>query len=162
MPEGFVDLETLVRARATGPQAVPKREPVEAREEALEPAGEAPGLERFATELRFARLAALEAFERAVPRLLDELARDVLARELLLGGPELEALARCVLAEFASEEPVALVVSPGDAHRLNVGLPVRADSRLRSGDLIVEVRDGEIDARFTVRLHDAVASSIRA
>ena len=107
------------------------------------------------SDLALARLAALEAYERAVPRLLHALARDVLARELTLAAPDVHALSRALVAEFASEEPVAFVVAREDAARFPSGVLVRVDPRLRAGDLVLEVRDGEIDAPQRVNLHVA-------
>ncbi len=116
-------------------------------------------MQLVARELMLARLAALEAYERAVPRLLEALAGDVLGRELALARADLLALARRLVEEFASEEPVALVVATEDAGRFRDGLPVRVDPRLRAGDLVLEVRDGEIDARFGVRLRAALLAA---
>jgi len=113
----------------------------------------------LAGALALARLAALEAFERAVPRLLEALARDVLARELSVAPPDVRALARALATDFAGEEPVAFVVAREDAACFPAGTPVRVDSRLRPGDVVLEVRDGEIDARFALRLRDAIAGA---
>jgi flagellar biosynthesis/type III secretory pathway protein FliH len=115
--------------------------------------------EELIGELVLARLAALEAYERTVPALLEALAREVLGRELALAPPELSKLAAEICAGFASEEPVALIVAPDDAARVTCGLPVRTDAALRHGDLVLEVRDGEIDARFTLRIAGALERS---
>jgi hypothetical protein len=111
-------------------------------------------------ELMLARLAALETFERVAPRLLEGLARDVLGRELALARPDIAALARSLVDEFATDEPVALVIAAEDATQFEQGLPLRIDPRLRAGDLVLEVRDGEIDARFGVRLRAALSAAL--
>ncbi|MGP6157984.1 MAG: FliH/SctL family protein [Vulcanimicrobiaceae bacterium] len=107
-------------------------------------------------ELTLLRLAALEAYERARSRLLESLARDVLARELLLAPAEIEVLARRALAAFAEAEPLGLALAPQDAERVALTLPVRADPALEPGDLVVEVRDGELESRFAFRVRLAL------
>jgi flagellar biosynthesis/type III secretory pathway protein FliH len=158
--EGFVPLEAALRAPPAVRPSAAEPAPAESAP-APPPASPARG-DRFAplaADLALARLAAFEAYERAVPRLLHALAREVLARELSLAGPDVQALSRALVAEFASEEPVAFVVAREDAARFPSGVPVRVDPRLRAGDLVLEVRDGEIDARFAVRLEDAIAAA---
>lgn len=157
MAEGFVSLAAMLRA----PAVEGGNEPASALPPA--PVGDEPAhpLVSFARDLALARLAALEAYERAVPRLLEALARDVLARELVLAPPDVNALARDLAAEFASEEPVAFAVAREDAPRFPSGVPVRVDTRLRAGDIVLEVRDGEIDARFALRVRDAIGAAAR-
>ncbi len=111
-------------------------------------------------ELKFARLAALEAYDRAVPRLLDALVHEVLGRELALVPVDLAALAAGLRAEFAACEPVALVVAPGDAGSIAADFPVRVDPTLHPGDLMLDVRDGQIDARLAIRHKLAIESSL--
>jgi len=157
--EGFVSLAAELRAawRALETPAPPpsthERQPLEARDR------EAGACERAVEELALLRLAALEAFERARCRLLEALARDVLARELMLAPADLDALAARALRAFAESEPVALVVAPVDAARVSSPLPVRVDDALCAGDLLIAVRDGEIDARFALRLAEALRSA---
>ncbi len=150
MAENFVSLAERLRAGEIPPPAPP-------------PAGVAaePVCERIVEELALLRLAALEAFDRARTRLLESLARDVLARELMLAPADLDALAARALRAFAESEPLALVVAPADLERVSSPLPVRADPTLVAGDLLVAVRDGEIDARFALRLAEATAAAER-
>ena len=117
-------------------------------------------VEGFVESLALARLAALEAFDRAVPRLLAAFAQDVLARELTLAPVDIERLVAVARTRMAAEEPVTVWVATVDAARLSCGLPVRCDPALRTGDLVVQVRDGEIDARFTLRVAQAVAAAL--
>jgi flagellar biosynthesis/type III secretory pathway protein FliH len=117
--------------------------------------------ERIVEELALLRLAALEAFERARGQMLETLACDVLSRELMLAPADLDALAARALQAFAESEPLALVVAPADAARVSSPLPVRIDSSLVAGDLVIAVRDGEIDARFALRLNESVAAAER-
>jgi hypothetical protein len=106
-----------------------------------------------------ARLAALEAYERATRHLLERFAREVLARELALAPADLAAVARSALGAFASEEPVAIAVSPGDATMLSCDVPVRIDDALEAGDIVVLVRDGIVDLRLDVRIAAALEAA---
>lgn len=115
--------------------------------------------EEMLQELVLARLAALEAYERRTPAMLEALAREVLGRELALAPADLSRLAGELRATFGAEEPVVLVVAPDDAPRVICDLPVRTDAALRRGDLVLEVRDGEIDARFNLRFAAALEHS---
>ncbi len=113
-------------------------------------------------ELSLLRLAAAEAFERGVPKLLEALARDVLARELLLAPPDIAALAERALTEFAEHEPVAIVVAPCDLQCVGASLPVRGDAELRTGDLVIEVRDGAFESHFRLRFEAALEDALAA
>jgi hypothetical protein len=113
----------------------------------------------IAQELALMRIAALESFERASSDLLGRLARDVLARELALAPVDLCALAARALAAFADHEPIALVVAPSDVAGFATTLPVRADTTLEPGDLIVEIRDGAFESRFALRVADTIATT---
>ena len=120
-----------------------------------------PGFAReVCAQLTLARLAACEAFERAATRLVDLLARDVLARELALAPADVAALVARVRALFERDEAVTVVVAPCDAERIASGVPLRADPALEPGDVVVEVRDAAIDARFELRAADAVAAAL--
>jgi len=153
--EAFVSLASQLRAAG-----VPHAQPVKAPSmRDSPPERETLECERIVEELALLRLAALEAFERARGRMLEILAREVLARELMLAPADLEALAARALRTFAESEPLALVVAPADAARVSSPLPVRIDPSLVAGDLVIAVRDGEIDARFALRLAEAVATA---
>ncbi len=157
MPDGFVPLAASLRA----PPAPARTEPAPTAQVARANDGAidetAHPLAEFAGDLALARLAALEAYERAVPRLLDALAREVLGRELVSAPPDVAAVARALAAEFSAEEPVAFAVAREDLARFPAGIPARVDPRLRAGDVVLDVRDGEIDARFALRVRAAVA-----
>ncbi len=169
MVDGFIPLAAFVRAarRSDEPgapvrdensssQAIPPvRDP---RPQAAEPGPQhaEPPRPEVVQELVLMRLAALEAYERARLRLLESLADEVLARELQLAPADIAVLARRALAAFAEQEPLALVLAPQDAERVALALPVRADPALEPGDLIVEVRDGEVESRFAFRARRAL------
>ena len=107
-------------------------------------------------EVALMRLAAVESFEHAKNTLLATLAQEVLARELVLAPVDVEALAARVLASFADLEPVTIAVSPSDAERVAATVPMRIDSALAAGDLILDVRAGTIESRFAFRLQSAL------
>jgi flagellar biosynthesis/type III secretory pathway protein FliH len=159
--ERFIPLAAFVRgnarsAIAPAPDAAPAAE--------SEPAapGATPGVLDFAHadvvhELALMRLAAMEAYERAVESLLRSLADDVLARELALAPADVDALVRRVLATFPVRDPVALRVSAADAARVQAGLALSVDPALGRGDLVVVVRDGALESCFAQRFEDALA-----
>lgn len=109
-----------------------------------------------------ARLA--DAFDEAAARLLRELAAEVLVRELRLAPCDIEAL----IARLRKRAPVVRVrVAPDDVARMYGapgvrvardkvahvhGVPVAADEALETGDAIVELAAGAVDARLGVRL----------
>jgi len=159
--ERFIPLATIVRAAAHAPAArVPQTAlPV--------PPTVVPEVVDFAHadvvhDCALMRLAALEAFEAGTARMLTSLAGDVLARELLLGPADIAALLKRALAAFVEHEPVSIAVSPADAERVRVPLPVRVDSSLAAGDLIVHVRDGAFESSFSFRLQDALERASRS
>ena len=105
-------------------------------------------------EARLFRARLADAFDDAVPRLLRELASDVLARELRLAPCDLAA----IVARVAGGAPVVRVrVAACDAVR-GVALPrgcdvaVVQDAALAPGDAVVELAGGALDARLGVRL----------
>jgi flagellar biosynthesis/type III secretory pathway protein FliH len=159
MQDTFVPLATILRGArvpearvvAATPAAIPQplprlQDPVLARE--------------TCAQLALARLAACEAFERAAARLIELLARDVLVRELALAPADVAALVARVRALLERDEAVTVVVAPCDAERITSGVPLRADPALEPGDVVVEVRDATIDARFALRAADAVAAAL--
>ena len=114
----------------------------------------------FCEDLALARVAALEAFERGAVRLLERFAQDVLARELALAPADVSALAGRLIAAFEETLPVELVVAPSDATELCCGIATRSDPSLSAGDIVLVVRDGTVDARLPLRLHQAVGEAV--
>ena len=165
MGESFIPLAALVRG-ASAPAA------------ASEPSTDAPIVagsmdapaqraEAFAYadaigDLALMRLAALDGYERACARLLESLASEVLGRELALAPADLAALLQRALAAFSEQEPLAVVLSPHDAGRVRVPLPVRIDPALSAGDLVIEVSDGELESYFAFRTQAALARAVGA
>ena len=154
MPEEFVSLATMLRAGTprdpcVASVAAGQAEVAAQRED--RPHDET--LDALAGEVRWFRARLAEAFDAALARLLDDLACDVLARELALASADIAAIAAAVLERAADESPVAIRVYPDDAAALiGMELPVTRDQSLRPGDLMVDLRDGQLDASLGVRL----------
>jgi hypothetical protein len=126
----------------------PYGDPVGASSEERRP----PGIE---LGIGILRVAAGEAFENAARILLERLARDVLGRELALAPCDLAAIVAAARAELEANEPLCVVVAPGEAD-VPLGLPRRTDTSLAPGDVVLEARDGTCDARLRVRLQSAL------
>jgi hypothetical protein len=100
-----------------------------------------------------------DAFDMLLPELVRGLAAEVLGRELRLAAVDLEALARRLIAERLAQGPVRLRVAPSEANVI-CELPVVTDPALRPGDVVLECRSGDIDARLRTRLA-AVLAAVR-
>lgn len=106
---------------------------------------------------RFFLAAVSEALESSVHRLLEDIAAEVLARELELNPPALQRIVDRALQRYASEKPVSIRLHPEDAARLSCAeCPVISDAALRRGDAVLDVRDGAIDVSLGVRLADVL------
>jgi flagellar biosynthesis/type III secretory pathway protein FliH len=107
-----------------------------------------PCLQTTIREARLFRAQLADAFDAALTRLLRELATDVLARELRMAPCDLAAL----VARLCAQAPgVRLRVAPSEVSD-EFGVPCVADPALATGDAILEVDGGVIDARLGVRL----------
>jgi flagellar biosynthesis/type III secretory pathway protein FliH len=93
----------------------------------------------------------IEGVEAAVETLLTDVAADVLGRELLLAPADLKTIVNCMIQRYLSDEPLRVRVHPSDAG-FSCALPVVPDERLRSGDAVMELRCGTVDAALGVRL----------
>jgi flagellar biosynthesis/type III secretory pathway protein FliH len=94
----------------------------------------------------------IEAVEAAVEPIVEGIAADVLARELLVAPADVEAIVDRALQRFVSEEPIRVRVHPDDAPNVQCGAPVVADSSLQRGDAVIDLRNGSLDASLAVRL----------
>ena len=162
VPEDFVPyaqwLTSLVTAvEAEGPQ--PPEPPAHAPS-GLERTNERWDVECDAAlgEARRFRAALREALEAVRADLLRDVAADVLGRELRLAPVELEAIVERACARYRIDEPLAVRVSPGEGRSLGHRFHVIEDAGLRAGDLQLEVRCGEIDARLGARLERVLAA----
>lgn len=126
--------------------------------EALEPAPghceePAPATLDVLRSVRLFHATLRERIDAAVPLLLEDIAANVLARELRLAPAEIGRICERALARFASEKPLCVRMHPADAARHVLPIPVRPDVQLRAGDAILELRDGAfVDATLGVRL----------
>jgi flagellar biosynthesis/type III secretory pathway protein FliH len=102
-------------------------------------------------EIERFRAFALDTVERSMGGLLAAFAQEVLGRELALAPVDLNEIAQRALRRYEREGPVRIRVAPADVGNVKTELPIVVDADLREGDLIVEVRDGMLDARMNVR-----------
>lgn len=107
-------------------------------------------------EVRLFRARVIEAVEASVEMLVNDIAADVLGRELALAPADVEAIVDRALERFAREEPLRVRVHADDAAALRCAVPVVTDARLRPGDAVIELRDGNVDASLGVRLETLV------
>jgi len=109
--------------------------------------------EALASDLRRFRARLAEAFDATLDALLRDVACAVVGRELSVSPCDVAALAADALKCARDEMPVGMRACTEDVARLQAfDLPIVVDPELRAGDLIVELRDGELDLRLGVRL----------
>jgi flagellar biosynthesis/type III secretory pathway protein FliH len=114
----------------------------------------------LARDVRLFHARVIEAVEAAVETLVNDIAAEVLGRELALAPVDIERIVDRVLQRFAEEEPLRVRVHADDAARVTCGVPVVADPRLRPGDAVIELRGGSVDASLGVRLTTLVRESL--
>ncbi len=151
MPE-FVALHAFVRAEAPRPDAgSPAADPID--EEVVAAVPDVEVVRDAVREALHFRAALADAFDASLARLHEDLAADVLARELQLAPADLRALACRTLERFANDLPVQLRVHPDELTRVaGLAVPAAADPTLRRGDVYLDLHAGGIDARLGVRL----------
>jgi flagellar biosynthesis/type III secretory pathway protein FliH len=158
MHDGFVPLEIALRpTHAPGchvEEDAGVRTPRELVNAAVPRSSSAPSDAHgvLAATRRFSAALA-DALALALERLLCDIARDVLARELVLAPCDVATIAARALNRYLDEEPLRLRVHPDDVSAcaaLDVGIV--ADQSLRVGDAVLEVRCGTIDASMEARL----------
>jgi hypothetical protein len=148
----FVSLEERLRGRVA-PTAAHDEE----QHEAPKPFVAHPALAECA--LFRSRLRA--AFDRARALLVEDLATDVLARELQLAPAAIDAIAVALFDRYAEELPVLLRVSADDRARVALDLPIEIDPSLRTGDAVLVVRDGQLESTLGTRLDAVVRAATR-
>lgn len=109
-------------------------------------------------EIRRFRACVAEAVENAVHILCQDIAAEVVARELQLSPAAISEIVARALKRYEADNPVCVRVHPDDVSQLQTTLRVVGDVRLRRGDAILEVRDGFIDASLGVRLESILAT----
>ncbi len=153
MRDEFVPLDVFLRPAPCQPEVAAVEAP------AVAPA--APDCEETIRAARRFRAGLADAVDVAVARLLPEIARDVLARELRLQPADIAGIVAGALERFAGEKALALRAHPSEAGTLaDLPIAVVADGALCRGDAVLELRIGTIDLRMDSRL-DAVLQASR-
>jgi flagellar biosynthesis/type III secretory pathway protein FliH len=160
MADRFVSLASLLR-----PQPEPPIEPASAAADTTDAAPVVPPAAaatppEMLTECKVFRARLLDAFDHARAKLVQDLAAEVLGRELELAPPAIDVLAARLIENHAEEIPVRLRVSPADRERVRIDLPIDVDPSLRSGDLVLIVRDGMLESTLGLRLEGAVRAAL--
>lgn len=179
MPAGdarFVSLAEIIRSRPPASETLPVRAQLPERDAPqpavretsspapaiAPPAARAPaGPSESGAAIREARMfraALADAFAALTVELVCDFAAAVLGRELRLAPPDIEQLARQIIAERRADEPLSLRVCPADA-LVACDLPVVSDPELQPGDAVLVCRNGDIDARLAVRLAQVLESA---
>lgn len=158
MSDEFVPLATYLRPIAVVPiLAVPP-----ARDS--EPSGPPCAQTEIDEAMRSARLfraALADALDVAVRRLVQTIARDVLARELQLARADLAGIVASALDRQAGERVLSIRAHPTDLAALaSIGLERVADSTLAPGDILIELHSGTIDLSLNTRLEAAIAAAV--
>jgi hypothetical protein len=113
--------------------------------------------ERTLGEIERFRTLALEHLEHSLDSVLKDIVEEVVGREISLAPVDIENIVQRALRQFERQGPVRLRVAPADVLRVQTELPIVADAGLTQGDLVIEVRDGEITSRLAVRLSCAMS-----
>jgi flagellar biosynthesis/type III secretory pathway protein FliH len=163
MHDAFVRLEAFLRQPSPAEQdSAQMVAPAQANDHA---AGEPPTAQEPADDLADAlsearrfRAALADALDMAVEDLLGDIARNVLARELMLAPADVTAIVEAALERYAGDVPVRVRAHPEDVEVLaRLGLPVQADPSLRRGDAGIDLRSGSIDASLLARLESVLS-----
>lgn len=162
MSENFVPLAAYLRPP---PPAPPEAFDVQILDEGI--AGFAPP-DAVATEyasvfssIRRFRAGIADALDAAVQRLLEQIAENVVARELQVASPDIAAIV-AKARERAAERIVAVRVHPAQREALaTLDLEVHEDGRLQPGDVVIELRSGTIDLRLRTRMAIALTACER-
>jgi flagellar biosynthesis/type III secretory pathway protein FliH len=99
------------------------------------------------------RAALADALELSLGRLLRDIACEVIARELAIAPCDVAAIAARALERYMDTGPIRLRVHPDDVRACAaLDVEIVADRSLRTGDAVLEVRCGSIDASLEARL----------
>jgi flagellar biosynthesis/type III secretory pathway protein FliH len=158
MPEAFRSLVSMVSAprEPTHDESLPPVLDTGASHQAAEAADEGAQLMR---DIRVFRARIAEGVEAALDVLLADIAADVLARELCLAPADVQKVVDCALARYQSEEPVRVRVHCDEINSVGCTIPVIADPDLRTGDAVIELRSGTVQATLGIRLADVLAAA---
>ena len=151
MFEGFVPLAAFLRPERPRIDVLPEAVPEPLHSDIEDAVGAA---RRF-------RAALSDALDVAVVRLLREISTNVLGRELQTADCDIAAVVAAARARFENERVLVIRAHPQDLDALGVfEIECVADSRLRQGEVLFEVRSGTIDQRFAARLEAAVSACV--
>jgi flagellar assembly protein FliH len=126
------------------------------------PAAETADPQAVVDACREARLFAArvrEAVGEAVAVVLEDIAADVLARELQMAPVDLSAVVERAIDRCLCEEPIRVRIHPEETRAIRCGIPVIADETLRRGDAMLELRSGTMDCTLGVRLSAVLQSA---
>lgn len=152
MRDEFVPLDAFLRPTPREPKAAAADVPT------ITPA--ASDCEEAIRAARRFRAGLADAVDAAVARLLPEIARAVLARELRIDPADVAAIVAGALERFAGEKALALRAHPADVNVLaDLPITIVADSSLCRGDAVLELHSGTIDLRMDSRLHAILQES---
>ena len=155
--DGFLSLADFLRPNpavhaieSAGPQ------PIAVQCEAI------PGeLEEALSAARRFRAGLADALEAILDSLLREIARQVLARELLLRPADIRGIVDDALAKIDGERVLTLRVHPSDAGAIEaLELECVGDTALERGDVVLHLRSGTIDLALATRLDSVVSASL--
>lgn len=150
-PEGFRSLADLLRSREPPADDL---ESVQGREE-IAPPDEV----EAARDVRLFRARIAEAVDSAVIVLCEDIAAEIVGRELQLAPAEIGAIVQRALKRYHSEGIARVRVHPDDASSMPCEAVV-CDPGLRRGDAVLDVATGSIDVSLGVRL-DSVLRALR-
>ncbi|HEV2262540.1 MAG TPA: FliH/SctL family protein [Candidatus Rubrimentiphilum sp.] len=109
-------------------------------------------------ELRLFHARLREAVENAARILCQDIAAEVVARELQLAPAQISNIIARALARYEKEDPVCVRVHADDVGLVSAPIPIVSDAQLRRGDAILELRDGFVDVSLGVRLESVLAA----
>lgn len=98
-----------------------------------------------------------DAIASVVPHLLSQLAYTVLGRELTTQRVDIEGILERLLRDYRNDAPLRIRVHPSCISELSCDVPILADDTLELDDCILELRDGQIDARFATRVNAVIS-----
>ena len=146
MRNDFQPLAVLVRPVNPQTQAEPPAQTVTV------PGACAEAEEAALRSMRLFCAAVAEGVEAAIGQLLNDIAADVLARELQLAPADIARIVERALSRYLCEDPLHVLVHPDDACDVRCDFPVVKDPSLRPGDARLVLRCGSVDASLGVRL----------
>ena len=151
-PERFRSLAALLASQNEPPGQMPENVADDPSPVEFSPVDSAE--EDVVREIRLFRARLGEALDEALAALLADIASEVLARELQLAPAQIATIVHRALERYCSEEPLRVRLHPDDLCDLRVA--TIADTNVRRGDAILELRNVSIDAGLGVRLESVL------